>query len=59
MTEADGVLPMMVTSEAELPQLLKALDAGANEYVMKPFTRQTLFEKLGLPEADACARSES
>ena len=29
-----------------------------NEYMMKPFTQQVLHEKLGLPEADACARSE-
>jgi two-component system, chemotaxis family, chemotaxis protein CheY len=39
---------MMVTSEAEQEQVVRALDAGANEYLMKPFTREVLIAKLSL-----------
>jgi two-component system chemotaxis response regulator CheY len=39
---------LMVTSEAEGDQVRRALDAGANEYVMKPFTREVLVAKLNL-----------
>jgi two-component system chemotaxis response regulator CheY len=48
--EADySMLPMMmVTTNAELSQVSKALDAGANEYIMKPFTTEILREKLQL-----------
>ena len=37
---------IMVTTETELDQMLKALTAGANEYVMKPFTKEILAGKL-------------
>lgn len=37
---------VMVTTETELDQMAAALAAGANEYVMKPFTRDILIEKL-------------
>jgi two-component system, chemotaxis family, chemotaxis protein CheY len=37
---------MMVTTETEINQVMKALEAGANEYVMKPFTRDMIEEKL-------------
>ena len=37
---------MMVTTETESSQVQRALDAGANEYVMKPFTEEVLREKL-------------
>jgi len=37
---------MMVTTETEMAQVVKALDAGANEYVMKPFTKEMIVEKL-------------
>jgi two-component system chemotaxis response regulator CheY len=37
---------MMVTTESELSQVQRALDAGANEYVMKPFTEEILKDKL-------------
>lgn len=39
---------MMVTTEAEASQMMLALDAGANEYIMKPFTSEVLAEKLAL-----------
>jgi two-component system chemotaxis response regulator CheY len=44
--EMDRMAIMMVTTESEMSQVQKALDAGANEYVMKPFTDQVLQEKL-------------
>jgi two-component system chemotaxis response regulator CheY len=42
----DGARVVMVTSEAELEKLSEALQAGADEYVMKPFTKEVLVEKL-------------
>jgi two-component system chemotaxis response regulator CheY len=38
----------MVTTETEIEQMCQALEAGANEYVMKPFTKDILLEKLDL-----------
>ena len=37
---------MMVTTETESAKMGKALAAGANEYVMKPFTKDVILEKL-------------
>lgn len=42
----DDVPLMMVTTETEMAQVITALEAGANEYVMKPFTKDVLREKL-------------
>jgi len=39
---------MMVTTESEVSQIEKALEAGANEYVRKPFTKDVIQEKLKL-----------
>ncbi len=39
---------MMVTTETEVEQVATALQAGANEYVMKPFTKDVIHEKLEL-----------
>ena len=39
---------MMVTTESEIENVQQALAAGADEYVMKPFTRDIIVEKLGL-----------
>jgi two-component system, chemotaxis family, chemotaxis protein CheY len=39
---------IMVTTETETAQMVRALEAGANEYVMKPFTKDVLREKLDL-----------
>ncbi len=44
----DPVRIMMVTTETEQEQVLRALEAGANEYLMKPFTREILVAKLSL-----------
>lgn len=37
---------MMVTTETEIEQMVKALDSGVNEYVMKPFTEEMITDKL-------------
>jgi len=44
----DGVRILMVTSEAQTEQVMRALAAGANEYLMKPFTKDVLVAKLNL-----------
>jgi len=44
----DGMRVMMVTTEMELSSVTRALERGANEYVMKPFTREVILEKLRL-----------
>ena len=44
----NGVRIMMVTSETEMEQVQKALQDGANEYIMKPFSHEGLQEKLAL-----------
>lgn len=37
---------MMVTTETETFQVAKALEAGANGYVKKPFTRESIVNQL-------------
>ena len=44
----DAVRVVMVTTETESEQVARALAAGANDYVMKPFTREVLAAKLAL-----------
>jgi len=39
---------MMVTTEAEHGQIVRALAAGAHEYLIKPFTVDALEDKLAL-----------
>jgi two-component system chemotaxis response regulator CheY len=46
--EYASVKVIMVTTETEIGQMALALEAGANEYVMKPFTKDILVEKLEL-----------
>jgi len=47
---ADGSLNdvrlVMVTTESETEQIARALTLGANEYVIKPFTRDAMAGKL-------------
>lgn len=43
---------LMVTTETEFDRVTQALEAGANEYIMKPFDRAMLLDKLvilGIP----------
>jgi DNA-binding response OmpR family regulator len=39
---------MMVTTEAENDTILRTLEAGADEYLMKPFDEQAFDEKLAM-----------
>jgi two-component system chemotaxis response regulator CheY len=39
---------MMVTTESEYSQIVRALAAGAHEYLIKPFTADAIVEKLDL-----------
>ncbi|MCZ2823094.1 MULTISPECIES: response regulator [unclassified Modestobacter] len=39
---------MMVTTESETGQIVKALAAGAHEYLIKPFTADAMRDKLAL-----------
>jgi two-component system, chemotaxis family, chemotaxis protein CheY len=45
---ARAVPLLMVTSEIEMSRVKSALDEGANEYLMKPFTKEMLADKLRL-----------
>jgi len=43
---------LMVTTETEFDRVTQALQAGADEYIMKPFNREMLIDKLvilGIP----------
>jgi two-component system chemotaxis response regulator CheY len=42
----NSVRLVMVTTETEIEQMVRALDAGANEYLMKPFTREAVVDKV-------------
>lgn len=44
----DQMRVMMVTTETEMSQVERAMNAGANEYVMKPFSEDVLSDKLAL-----------
>jgi len=44
--EYDAIPLLMVTTESDVHHVTSALDAGANEYVMKPFDRLALLSKL-------------
>ncbi|MGC2112066.1 MAG: response regulator [Candidatus Korobacteraceae bacterium] len=43
-----GTQILMVTTETGMGQMSTALEAGANEYIMKPFTPQVVWDKLEL-----------
>jgi two-component system chemotaxis response regulator CheY len=44
----DSLCVLMVTSEAQSEKVIEALKAGANEYLMKPFSKEVLLAKLNL-----------
>ncbi len=46
-----SLVVVMITTETELDHMTAALEAGANEYVMKPFTKAILVEKLQMAGA--------
>lgn len=46
--ETDKTLPIiMCTTEAEKTRVLEAIKAGVNNYIVKPFTAETMSEKIG------------
>jgi two-component system, chemotaxis family, chemotaxis protein CheY len=49
--EYDEVRLVMVTTETESEQVMRAFHAGANEYVMKPFTKDVLVAKINMLNA--------
>jgi len=48
ISDLDDLRLMMVTTETELARVREALTAGADEYIMKPFDKEMLLEKLTL-----------
>jgi two-component system chemotaxis response regulator CheY len=44
----DDVRLVVVSTETEMTQVGRALDAGANDYVMKPFTKAVILDKIKL-----------
>ncbi|MDD7540965.1 MAG: response regulator [Mobiluncus porci] len=44
--ELRNITLMMVTTESEHSQIVRALAAGAHEYLIKPFTPEAVNEKL-------------
>ena len=46
--EYRDIVLMMVTTESEQARIVRALAAGAHEYVIKPFTEDVIAEKLAL-----------
>lgn len=42
----DGLKLMMVTANNSMEKLTQALEAGANDFLMKPVTKESLAEKL-------------
>ena len=50
---------VMVTQETRAARIREALQAGATEYIMKPFTREMLLEKLATLGCSAHPRGSS
>jgi two-component system chemotaxis response regulator CheY len=46
-----GTPTVMVTAQGELEHIVEALQKGADEYIIKPFTREAVAEKLRLAGA--------
>jgi two-component system chemotaxis response regulator CheY len=44
----DSMKIMMITTESEADNVMAALESGANEYLMKPFTKDAVTDKLSL-----------
>ena len=43
-----GMRLVMVTTESESSQVIRALEAGADEYLFKPFTPDAVVDKLAM-----------
>jgi two-component system chemotaxis response regulator CheY len=42
----DAMKIMMVTTQNSMEKIVQALEAGANDFLMKPVTKDALLEKL-------------
>ena len=49
---------IMVTTETTITKVEEALKAGADEYIMKPFTREIIIDKLALVGMNVSGESE-
>lgn len=47
----DEASVVMVTSETAIERIVEALESGADEYLMKPFTQDALLEKIEIARA--------
>ena len=57
--EINKTLPLiMCTTEAEKSRVLEAIKAGVNNYIVKPFTVETLGKKISQTMAKAVAAAE-
>lgn len=43
---------MMMTTENSMDKIIEAMDAGINEYMMKPFSKEVLADKLQIMGVD-------
>ena len=43
-----GMRLIMVTTESDIGRVTEAIEAGADEYLMKPFTKESLGDKLAI-----------
>ncbi len=46
--EYENIMLIMVTTETEIDQVEKALEFGANEYIMKPVMKDVIQSKLAI-----------
>ncbi|RJO69745.1 MAG: response regulator [Myxococcales bacterium] len=46
MDQTKGIPVIMCTSEAEKELVITSIKAGASDYVVKPFTKDVIFEKI-------------
>ena len=46
LSNFEGTKVIFCTTESEIDKITKALEAGASEYVMKPFNREIIEDKL-------------
>ena len=44
----EGMRLVMVTTETDMGRVSAALEAGANEFLMKPFTKESMLDKLAM-----------
>ena len=45
-SDADAVPVVMITTEGTIDKVMEALDSGVKEYVIKPFSAETLIAAL-------------